>query len=140
MTSQRYASKLFQPLELGGIGTLRHRVVLAPLTRCRAEEPSLAPSPSLHVPYYRQRASQGGLLISEATNISPESLAYNGTPGIWTEEQCHAWRQVTKAVHEKGGLITCQLWHTGRVAWRHPSRAVAPSRAARDPFSIERAG
>lgn len=110
-------SKLFRPLRIGSIGTLSHRVVLAPLTRNRATEPDLCPS-SLTVQYYRQRASQGGLLITEATNISPESLAYPSTPGIWSPQQVEGWKQVTSAVQEKGGFLVCQLWHTGRVA--HP--------------------
>lgn len=111
-------SRLFKPLQLGRIGLLKHRVVLAPLTRNRASEPDLAPS-SLTVQYYRQRASSGGLLITEGTHISPESLAYPSTPGIWSSAQVQGWRRVTDAVHEKGGYIVCQLWHTGRVA--HPS-------------------
>mmetsp|Transcript_3954 Transcript_3954/g.8715 ORF Transcript_3954/g.8715 Transcript_3954/m.8715 type:complete len:465 (+) Transcript_3954:17-1411(+) len=110
-------SKLFRPLKVGRIGTLSHRVVLAPLTRNRALEPSLAPSP-LTAQYYRQRASPGGLLITEATNISPESLAYPSTPGIWSPDQVEGWKKVTSAVHDKKGFIVCQLWHTGRVA--HP--------------------
>ena len=116
-------SSLFTPLQLGRIGLLQHRVVLAPLTRNRATEPELSPS-SLTVQYYRQRASPGGFLISEATHISPESLAYPSTPGIWSSEQTNAWRHVTHSVHDRGGFIVCQLWHTGRVAHpdfgRHP--------------------
>jgi len=77
-----------------------------------------------HVQYYQQRASPGGLLITEATYISPESVAYNGVPGIFTQEQVKAWQKVTAAVHQKGGKIVCQLWHTGRVA--HPSFAAHP--------------
>ena len=110
-------SKLFYPLKVGAIGTLSHRVVLAPLTRNWALEPDLVLSP-LTVQYYRQRASQGGLLITEATHISPESLGYASTPGIWSVEQVEGWKKVTSAVHEKKGFIVCQLWHTGRVA--HP--------------------
>lgn len=117
-------SSLFTPLDVGEIGQLSHRVVLAPLTRNRAIEPGLVPSP-LAVQYYRQRASSGGLLISEATNISPEALAYPSTPGIWTTAQVQGWKQVTEAVHEKGGFIVCQLWHTGRVA--HPSYGNHPA-------------
>lgn len=95
--------------------TLKHRVVLAPLTRNRATEPGLCPH-AAQVEYYSQRASPGGLLISEAVNISPEAVGYTSTPGIWTEEQVAAWRLVTDAVHAKGGRIFCQLWHTGRVS------------------------
>eukprot|EP00658_Telonema_sp_P-2_P041972 TRINITY_DN30072_c0_g1_i2.p1 TRINITY_DN30072_c0_g1~~TRINITY_DN30072_c0_g1_i2.p1 ORF type:complete len:453 (+),score=89.99 TRINITY_DN30072_c0_g1_i2:84-1442(+) len=94
---------------------LSHRVVLAPLTRNRAAEPSLCPD-SEHVSYYSQRASAGGLLITEAVAISPEALAYPGIPGIWTEQQTVAWTEVVRAVHAKGCKIFMQLWHTGRVA------------------------
>jgi len=117
-------SRLFTPLQLGRIGVLQHRVVLAPLTRNRASEPDLAPT-SLTAQYYRQRASPGGLLITEATHVSPESLAYPSTPGIWSTTQIDAWRTVTQAVHERGGYIVCQLWHTGRVA--HPDFGQHPS-------------
>jgi N-ethylmaleimide reductase len=99
----------------GGKHELRHRVVLAPLTRNRADASTLVPQ-QMCVEYYRQRASRGGLLISEAVNISPESLAYPSTPGIWSEAQVNGWKSVTDAVHAEGGVIFCQLWHTGRVA------------------------
>lgn len=104
---------LQKPLTVGAF-KLAHRVVLAPLTRVRADE-QLAPRPMV-VEYYAQRASKGGLLISEATNITGESYAYHYSPGIWTEHQVEKWRLVTDAVHQKGGYIMCQLWHTGRVA------------------------
>eukprot|EP00934_Nitzschia_sp_Nitz4_P003130 Nitzschia sp. Nitz4//scaffold180_size44305//22214//23563//NITZ4_007240-RA/size44305-processed-gene-0.22-mRNA-1//-1//CDS//3329539470//3120//frame0 len=117
------ASKLFTPLQVGRMGLLKHRVVLAPLTRNRALEPDLVPS-ELAVQYYKQRASDGGLLITEATCISPEALAYPAVPGIWTDKQVDGWKRVTDAVHEKGGFISCQLWHTGRVA--HPDYALHP--------------
>ena len=127
MSHQEESSPLFQPLQLGLIGTLGHRIVLAPLTRKRAEEPTLAPS-SLAAEYYAQRATPNGLLISEATYISPESLAYPHAPGIWSDAQVAGWKKVTKAVHAKGGKITCQLWHVGRVA--HPSFGSHPTAAA----------
>jgi len=119
------ASSLHRPLRAGALN-LQHRVVLAPLTRLRAGEPQMAPRP-MCVEYYRQRAS-GGLLISEATCISPEALGYAHAPGIWTGDQVEAWRGVTSAVHAAGGHIFCQLWHVGRVA--HPSFAQHPLRAA----------
>ena len=106
---------MFTPVRVGKVFSAKHRVVLAPLTRQRASEPGLAPR-AMHVEYYKQRASEGGLLISEATHISPESLAYASTPGIFTLEQVAAWKKVTDAVHEKQCLIFCQLWHTGRCA------------------------
>jgi len=105
---------MFTSLQLGNaVVSLEHRVVLAPLTRNRAAEPTLTPQ-AMNVEYYSQRASKGGLLITEATNITPESIAYPGVPGIWTDEQTAQWRKVTEAVHAKGGVIFMQLWHTGR--------------------------
>ena len=86
--------------------TLSHRIVLAPLTRNRATEPSLCPHND-HVEYYTQRATPGGLLITEAVNISPEAVGYVSVPGIWTEEQTSAWRAVTNSVHAKGGKSSC---------------------------------
>lgn len=111
---------LFVPLSLGGGSkvTLKHRVVLAPLTRQRASKPAMAPR-DICVEYYRQRASDGGLLITEGTNISTETCGYHNVPGIWTEEHVCAWRAVTEAVHAKGGFVFCQLWHAGRLC--HPS-------------------
>jgi 2,4-dienoyl-CoA reductase-like NADH-dependent reductase (Old Yellow Enzyme family) len=79
-------SALFRELTVGQIGTFSHRIVLAPLTRNRATEAALAPTDDVSV-YYEQRSSPGGLLISEATNISGESLAYPRCPGIWTDDQ-----------------------------------------------------
>ena len=78
--------------------------------------PPLVLLPSFRRSYCSQRASPGGLLITEATNISPEAMAYMSVPGIWTDEQVAGWRQVTEGVHAKGGKVVCQLWHTGRVA------------------------
>ena len=108
---------LFAPYHGGGPAGLRlaHRIVLAPLTRNRAAEPTLAPH-ALHAEYYAQRTTPGGLIITEATCISPEAVAYPSVPGLWNTEQADAWRVVTNAVHAKGGVIFCQLWHTGRVA------------------------
>ncbi|MCL7047368.1 hypothetical protein MKW94_006608 [Papaver nudicaule] len=92
---------------------LNHRVVLAPLTRCR----SLTSLPQPHaILYYSQRTTTGGLLISEATGISETAHGFPGTPGIWTKEQVEAWKPIVQAVHEKGGLFFCQIWHVGRVA------------------------
>eukprot|EP00659_Diplonema_papillatum_P006341 gene6341-9715_t len=106
-------SKLFEPLTVGSM-SLNHRIVLAPLTRVRAEEPSLSPS-RWAAEYYSQRASEGGLLITEATNINPDAVGTKSTPGIWTDEQVTGWKEVTEAVHKKSGRIVLQLWHTGRV-------------------------
>lgn len=92
---------------------LSHRVVLAPLTRSRALNG--VPQPAL-AEYYRQRSTEGGLLISEATPIAQEGTGFPHVPGIYTEEQIEAWKKVVDAVHAKGGLIFCQLWHAGRAS------------------------
>lgn len=113
------SSKLFSPVKVGDF-ELQHRVVLAPLTRTRASEPDLAPR-GMSVTYYSQRASKGGLLISEATCISGEGMGYPHTPGIWTPEQVAGWKRVTDAVHSKGGFMMCQLWHVGRISHPHYS-------------------
>lgn len=106
---------LFTPLHLGAIET-PNRIFLAPLTRCRAE-PGNVPG-DMNAEYYRQRAA-GGLLISEATSVSPRGFGYPNTPGIFTDAQVAGWRKVTSAVHDAGGRIFLQLWHVGRIS--HPS-------------------
>ena len=106
--------RLFTPITIG-ILTLDHRVVMAPLTRSRSHQPGDAPS-DLMLQYYSQRASAGGLIISEATNISISGRGWHGAPGLFTEAQVEGWRRVTDAVHAKGGYIFAQLWHTGRSA------------------------
>lgn len=103
--------KLFTKTSIGALGTVSNRMVLAPLTRARATEDGVVGSH--HVEYYRQRAT-GGLLITEATNISEQAIGWWCAPGIYTEEQKEAWKPVTTAVHEDGGKIVLQLWHTGR--------------------------
>ena len=107
-------SDLFSPVALGALA-LSHRVVMAPLTRLRSQQPGDVPR-ALNADYYAQRATPGGLLISEATQISPEGKGYPGAPGIHTDAQVAGWRQVTDAVHAKGGLIVLQLWHVGRTS------------------------
>lgn len=103
---------LFQPYQLGPL-TLSNRIVMAPLTRNRAEA-GFVPS-RFAATYYSQRAS-AGLLIAEATQISRQGQGYQDTPGIYTPAQVEGWRQVTQAVHAKGGKIFLQLWHVGRVS------------------------
>ncbi|MGX9935931.1 alkene reductase [Advenella kashmirensis] len=103
---------LFEPYALGSL-TLSNRIVLAPLTRNRARA-GFVPS-ELAPTYYSQRAS-AGLLIAEATQISQQGQGYQDTPGIYTQAQIDGWRQVTDAVHAKGGRIFLQLWHVGRVS------------------------
>jgi N-ethylmaleimide reductase len=109
----RAHNKLFVPIQVGAI-TLKHRVVMPPLSRLRAEWPSGVPS-DLNVEYYSQRASDGGLIFTEATAISPSARGYRGAPGIYSEEQVTGWRRVTEAVHAKGGYMFVQLWHAGRT-------------------------
>jgi N-ethylmaleimide reductase len=105
---------LFSPLQVGPY-RLSHRVVMAPLTRMRAEKPSLVPRP-LNAEYYGQRATPGGLIIAEASPVMATGHGSPGTPGIYSEEQIKGWRDVVDAVHAEGGLIFLQLWHVGRVS------------------------
>jgi N-ethylmaleimide reductase len=105
---------LFSPLKVGPY-QLEHRVVMAPLTRMRAEKPSLAPRP-LNAEYYAQRAAPGGLLIAEASPVMASGIGNPGVPGIFSAQQVRGWRGVVEAVHAKGGLIFLQLWHVGRAS------------------------
>jgi len=107
---------LFDDLAIGAVRA-PHRVLMAPLTRMRSTQPGDLPN-DLMRDYYVQRAS-AGLLISEGTQISPEGKGYADTPGIHSPEQVASWRRITDAIHEAGGRIAAQLWHTGRV--NHPS-------------------
>jgi N-ethylmaleimide reductase len=88
---------------------------MAPLTRMRAERPSLAPRP-LNAQYYAQRATPGGLIVAEATPVMPTGHGNPGVPGIYSQQQIKGWRAVVDAVHARGGLIFLQLWHVGRVS------------------------
>ncbi|KAL3664187.1 hypothetical protein V7S43_010516 [Phytophthora oleae] len=111
------ASKLFSAVKLGGKKAptqLKHRVVMAPMTRQRMGDDGV-PGPAV-AEFYKQRATDGGLLITEATNISAYARGYYGAPGLFTPEQVEGWKNVTTAVHDKGGVIFNQLWHTGRVS------------------------
>jgi N-ethylmaleimide reductase len=107
---------LFSPLRLGRLA-LPNRIVMAPLTRNRATVPGNLPN-DLMATYYAQRAS-AGLIITEATPISPMAHGYPALPGIYTPEQVAGWKAVTDAVHARGGRIYMQLWHVGRIS--HPS-------------------
>ena len=107
-------SVMLQPFTLGDLA-LRNRVVMAPLTRSRSNTAGVPPH--FAADYYAQRA-EAGLIVSEATNISPQAVGYAYTPGIWNEAQVESWMRVTRAVHAKGGRIFLQLWHTGRIS--HP--------------------
>src|SRR6201995_1548027 len=106
---------LFDPLKLGAL-SLPNRVVMAPLTRSRATPDGRVPT-DLLVDYYVQRAS-AGLIISEATSVTPRGVGYAATPGIWSDEQVEGWRKVTQAVRQAGGRMVLQLWHVGRIS--HP--------------------
>ncbi len=106
---------LFDPLQLGAL-QLPNRIIMAPLTRSRAVPDTRVPTP-LQAEYYAQRAS-AGLIISEATSVSPMGVGYAATPGIWSDEQTQGWARVTKAVHDAGGRMVLQLWHVGRIS--HP--------------------
>ncbi|CAM8985624.1 unnamed protein product [Rhodiola kirilowii] len=105
---------LLTPYQLGPF-QLSHRVVLAPLTRQRSYGNFAQPHAVL---YYSQRTTKGGLLISEATGVSDTAQGYPDMPGIWTKEQVEAWKPIVDAVHAKGGIFFCQIWHAGRVSNR----------------------
>ena len=122
-------SSLFEPLRVGDL-TLRNRIVLAPLTRQRASE-GRVPN-DLMLEYYVQRAD-AGLLLTEATSVTPQGVGYADTPGLWSTEQVKGWRKITAAVHDKGGLIAAQLWHVGRISdpiFLNGELPVAPSAIA----------
>jgi N-ethylmaleimide reductase len=104
---------LFDPFTLGDL-QLSNRVIMAPLTRSRAQQPGDIPW-ELNATYYAQRAS-AGLIIAEATQVSPQGKGYAFTPGIYSDEQVEGWRKVTSAVHREGGQIILQLWHVGRIS------------------------
>lgn len=143
-------SKLFTPVNAGAL-SLGHRVVMAPLTRMRSD-PGDIPS-ALMREYYSQRASEGGLIVSEATPVLRQGYGYAGAPGVYDDAQIEGWRTITDAVHAQGGQIVMQLWHVGRQS--HPDiqpngeAPVAPSAIAAEgygyaahgpvPFSMPRA-
>ena len=117
--------KLFTPVQMGALN-MRSRIVMAPLTRQRC--PSRIPD-EMTAEYYAQRAS-AGLIISEATSISQLGTGYPDTPCIYSQEQVEGWKKVTRAVHQKGGLIVCQLWHVGRISdpvYHSGKENIAPS-------------
>ncbi|MGH7187284.1 MAG: alkene reductase, partial [Pseudomonadota bacterium] len=120
---------LFDPIQIGDL-QLNNRIIMAPLTRCRADE-GRVPN-ALMAEYYVQRAS-AGLIISEATSISPMGVGYPDTPGIWSDAQVRGWSNITKAVHAAGGKIVLQLWHVGRISdpsFLNGQAPVAPSAIA----------
>ena len=121
--------KLQDPLRVGAL-TLPNRIIMAPLTRCRAGAGRVPTD--LMVEYYVQRAS-AGLILTEATAVDPMGVGYPDTPGIWSEEQVVGWKKITAAVHAAGGRIFLQLWHVGRVSdpiYLNGALPVAPSAIA----------
>ncbi|WP_293779058.1 alkene reductase [uncultured Oxalicibacterium sp.] len=120
---------LFEPIKVGDL-SLPNRVFMAPLTRLRSS-PGRVPN-ALMAEYYAQRAS-AGLILSEATSVTPQGVGYPDSPGIWSEEQVAGWKLVTDAVHQAGGRIVLQLWHVGRISdpiYLNGELPVAPSAIA----------
>jgi N-ethylmaleimide reductase len=134
-------STLFSPIKIGPY-QLAHRVVMAPLTRMRSD-PGDIPS-KLMVEYYSQRASKGGLIISEATPVSIRGNGYAGAPGIYSDSQIAGWRRVTDTIHAKGGRIFLQLWHVGRQSHTdlqpNGEAPVAPSAIAAEGYAYTKQG
>ncbi|MDO9216577.1 MAG: alkene reductase [Lacisediminimonas sp.] len=134
--------KLFQPVRIGDI-ELCNRVVMAPLTRSRADEAAGdIPGSEMNVEYYRQR-SNAGLIISEGTQVSPLGKGYLATPGIYSEAQVEGWKRITAAVHQAGSRILAQIWHVGRIS--HPeltggATPVAPSAVQADMVAYTHSG
>lgn len=128
MTHQR----LFSPIQIGVL-ELSHRIVMAPLTRLRSQIPGDVPI-DLMAEYYGQRASEGGLLISEGTPVSISGRGFLGAPGIYSPEQVVGWKKITDAVHAKGGYIFLQLWHVGRVGHSDLNNGEPPVSASVLPY------
>src|SRR5258708_6063077 len=131
---------LFTPYRMGDLD-LPNRIVMAPLTRMRAQSHDHVPT-TLQAEYYAQRAS-AGLIVGEATAISPEGFGWADTPGLWTAERVHGWQRVTDAVHAAGGRMIAQLWHTGAIS--HPdlrdgAQPVSASNVDPGQLSFTRAG
>src|SRR5580700_8307223 len=125
-------SPLFTSGRIGGRNA-PHRVVMAPMTRARSTQPGDVPN-AMNAHYYSQRAS-AALIVTEATQVSPQGKGYSFTPGIYSAEQVAGWRLVTEAVHAAGGRIFAQLWHVGRMShvdFHDGELPVAPSAVAFD--------
>lgn len=135
-------AKLFEPARIGDID-VANRVVMAPLTRSRADEAAGdIPGSPMNIEYYRQR-SNAGLIISEGTQVSPVGKGYMATPGIYSDAQVEGWKPITQAVHAAGSKIVAQIWHVGRVT--HPNltggvQPVAPSAVTPKVIAYTRAG
>ncbi|MFG1481575.1 alkene reductase [Halobacteriovorax sp. HFRX-2_2] len=120
------STNLFTPIKLGRT-ELKNRIIMAPLTRARAGEERVPND--LMVKYYEQRAD-AGMILTEATAITPSAVGYANTPGIWSKDQIEGWRRITDAVHAKGSKIYMQLWHVGRIShssFLNGQKPVAPS-------------
>jgi 2,4-dienoyl-CoA reductase-like NADH-dependent reductase (Old Yellow Enzyme family) len=126
-------ASLFEPLQIGEL-ELSNRIIMAPLTRARAGVERVPNA--LMAEYYAQRAT-AGMILSEATSVTPMGLGYADTPGIWSEQQVEGWKLITHAVHEAGGRILLQLWHVGRISdpmFLNGELPVAPSAIAATGF------
>jgi len=122
---------LFSSVEFGPL-KLKHRVVMAPLTRSRSVQPDSVPG-ELMKEYYEQRASDGGFIITEATNISLTSRGWLGSPGLYSDQQVDGWKKIVSAVRAKGGHMFAQLWHTGRSSHTAMTGGEMPVSASVDP-------
>ena len=131
MTSEP-TNGLFSPIRIGEMD-LKHRVVMAPLTRLRADQATDVPT-DLMLEYYAQRVSDGGLIISEATSITPDNRGYLGAPGIYSDAQIAGWARITDAVHAKGGYIYQQLWQVGRTSHEDLNGGLAPVAPSAIPY------
>jgi N-ethylmaleimide reductase len=131
LSVEEIVSKLFTPISIGNL-SLSHRVVMAPLTRSRADLPGDVPS-ELMLEYDTQRASAGGLIICEATTISPSARGWLGAPGLYSDRQVDGWKKITTAVHAQKGFIFAQLWHTGRSSHVSVTGGPEPASASVNP-------
>ena len=122
---------LFSAVDIGAIH-LKHRVVMAPLTRSRSNQPDGIPG-NLMLEYYSQRSSDGGLIISEASQLSVASRGWHGAPGMYSNAQVEGWKKIAEIVHKKGGHIFAQLWHPGRFSHLTLTGGEAPVSASVDP-------
>src|SRR6202521_5476188 len=121
-------NQLFTPIQVGPM-ELKYRVVMGPLTRSRSVQPGNIPG-DLMLEYYSQRASDGGLIVSEATSISVAGGGWFAAPGLYSEEQVAGWKRITNAVHAKLGYMFSQLWHTGRAGHVDSTKGGAPCSSA----------
>src|SRR3984957_18819994 len=134
-------NQLFTPIQVGPM-ELKHRAVMGPLTRSRSVQPGNIPG-DLMLEYYSQRASDGGLIVSEATSISVAGGGWFAAPGLYSEEQVAGWKRITDAVHQRRGYMFSQLWHTGRAGHVDSTKGATPVSSSvnpeywRDPTILE---